>query len=107
MADSPHVRALIKVAITLLIALIGLCGCQHQYIISLRNGDQLLALSKPRTQGTNYYYSAGAGAVFVVPRSHVAHIRAAKVVKATEEPPPPATPAKPNKPKHWYFLWLA
>ena len=100
-------RTAAMVAITLLLGLVVLCGCQHQYIIRLKNGEQILSQSKPRLEGTNYYYSAGAGATFMVPRNHVVSVRAASLKKVQEEPAPPNSSPKPAKPKHWYFLWLA
>ena len=100
-------RTTVRMAVTLLVGWIGLCGCQHQYIIRLRNGEQILAPTKPKLQGTNYYYSAGGGTMYAIPRSHVVNIRAASVKKVEEQPASWQTPASPKKPKHWYFLWLA
>jgi hypothetical protein len=100
-------RATVGVAVTLLVGWIGLCGCRHQYIIRLRNGEQILSPTKPKLEGTNYYYSAGGGTKYAIPRSHVVNIRSASVKKVEEQWAPSQTPASPKKPKHWYFLWLA
>ena len=100
-------RTKVGVAVTLLVAWIGLCGCQHQYIIRLRNGEQILSTTKPTLEGTNYYYSAGGATKYAIPQGHVVNIRAASLKKVEEQPAPPHSPASVKKPKHWYFLWLA
>jgi hypothetical protein len=90
-------------ALTALVGLVCFCGCAHQYLLKLNNGDELFALTKPKLQGTNYFYTNRVGSPCAIPRIYVAKIRAVTVV---EEKPKPATPP-PKKPKHWYFLWLA
>jgi hypothetical protein len=94
--------AVVKAALIALVGLVCFCGCMHQYLLKLNNGDELLALTKPKLQGTNYFYTNRIGSPCVIPQSYVAKIRAVNVV---EEKPKPASP--PPKPKHWYFLWLA
>lgn len=88
---------------TALVGLVCLCGCAHQYLLKLNNGDELFALTKPKLQGTNYIYTNRVGSPCLIPQIYVAKIRAVTLV---EEKPKPATPP-PKKPKHWYFLWLA
>jgi hypothetical protein len=100
-------RTMVGVAVMLLVECIGLCGCQHQYIISLRNGEQILSPTKPKLEGTNYYYSAGGPTQYAIPQSHVVNIRAASLKKVEEKPAASQAPASPKKPKHWYLLWLA
>jgi hypothetical protein len=97
-------RIKVALAFTLLAGLVGLCGCAHQYLLKLSDGDQILSLSKPTPQGTNYYFTDSTGAACVIEQSRVVKIRAVSVVKEEQKPAPPA---KPPKPKHWYFLWLA
>jgi hypothetical protein len=92
---------------TLLLSLAGLCGCAHQYLMRLNDGDQIISLSKPKLQGTNYYFMDQMGGHHVIPQSRVVKIRAVSVVKKEEQPTTPESPAKPKTPKHWYFLWLA
>ena len=92
-----------KLTLTLLVSLAVLCGCAHQYLIKTSNGDQIISLSKPKLQGTGYYFRDDMGD-HVIPQSRVLKIEAVSVVKEDEKP---LAPAKPKKPKHWYFLWLA
>ena len=93
-----------KLALTLLVALAVLCGCAHQYLMKLRDGDQIISLNKPKLQGINYYFTNETGQADMIPQGHVVKIRAVSVVKEEEKP---VAPPKPKKPKHWYFLWLA
>jgi len=93
-----------KLVLTLLVSLAVLCGCAHQYLIKLNNGDQIISFSKPNLQETNYHFTDSAGVKHVIPQSRVVKIQTVSVVKEEERPLPPA---KPQKPKHWYFLWLA
>ena len=88
---------------TALFGLVFLCGCMHQYLLKLNNGDEIFARTKPKLQGTNYFFTDRSGSPCAIPQSYVAKIRAVNVV---EDKPKPATPP-PKKPKHWYFLWLA
>jgi hypothetical protein len=93
-----------KLALPLLVSLAVLCGCAHQYLLRISDGDQIISLSRPKLQGTNYYFTGGDGVEHVIPQSRVVKIKSVSVVKEEEKPLPPA---KPKKPKHWYFLWLA
>ena len=93
-----------KLALTLLVGLVALCGCAHHYLMKLSNGDQTISLRKPKLQGTNYHFTGSDGVEYVIPKSRVVKI---KTVSAIGEEEKPSSPAKPKKPKHWYFLWLA
>jgi len=93
-----------KLAFTLLVSLAVLCGCAHEYLIKLGNGDQIISVSKPKPQGTSYHFTDDSGMEHVIPQSRVVKIETVSVVKKEETP---LSPAKPKKPKHWYFLWLA
>ncbi len=97
-------RIQLKLALALLISQAVLCGCAHQYLLKLDNGDQLLSYSKPKKQGDSYHYTSETGVNYFVPQNRVVRIKAVSVVK---EEAKPMAPAKPKKPKHWYFLWLA
>lgn len=96
----------IKIGLTaaLLTGLLCLCGCVHEYLIKLNDGDQVISLSKPKFQGTNCYFIDTTGSRCMVPRSHVAKIRGISMVHEGQKPAPSAPP---KKPRHWYFLWLA
>ena len=48
-------------ALTLLVSVVVPCGCAHQYLMKLSNGDQIISLSKPKLQGTNCYFTGGDG----------------------------------------------
>jgi hypothetical protein len=93
-----------KCAVTLLVSLAVLCGCAHQYLIKLNNGDQIVSFSKPNLQESNYHFTDSTGVKHVLPQSRVVKIQTISVVTEEEKPVPSA---KPQKPKHWYFLWLA
>jgi hypothetical protein len=99
---SPRIKRLL--ALTLLVSLAVLCGCAHQYLMNLSNGDQIISFSKPKLQGARYHFTDDMGQEHVIPRSRVIKIQTVSVVKEEEKP---VSPAKPSKPKHWYFLWLA
>ena len=97
-------RIHVKLAFALLVSQTVLCGCAHQYLIKLTNGDQLLAFSKPKLQGDNFHFTGEMGGKNIIPQNRVVKIKAVSVVK---EEAKPSVPVKPPKPKHWYFLWLA
>jgi hypothetical protein len=100
-------RIKVRTAFTLLVVLVGLCGCVHQYLMKLSNGDQMISSSKPKLHGTNYHFTDGTGAEYMIPQDRVAKIRAVSVVKEEKNPVPSPAPVKSKKTKHWYFLWLA
>jgi hypothetical protein len=102
--DAPLKPLLDKLVFTLLVSLIGLCGCVHEYLMKLSDGDHIISLSKPKVQGTYYLFTDQKGTGYVIPRSRVVKIQAVSVVKKEEKP---MAPTQPKKPKHWYFLWLA
>ncbi len=91
----------------LFVVLIGLCGCTHQYLMKLSNGDQFISASKPELQGDTYHYTDETGGRYVIPKSRVVKIRAISVEKGQEQPAASPSPVQPKQPKHWYFLWLA
>jgi hypothetical protein len=95
-----------KLALTLLLSLAFLCGCAHEYLLVLKNGDQIIAFSKPKPQGTSYHFTDSSGEEHVIPQSRVVKIKTISVVKE-EDQKPPSSPVQPKQPKHWYFLWLA
>ena len=94
----------LKLALLLLVSPVFLCGCAHQYLMQLSNGDQIFAYSKPKLQGANYHFTGELGGKHIIPQSRVVKIKAVTVVK---EEPKPVAPAQPKQPRHWYFLWLA
>jgi hypothetical protein len=93
-----------KLALTLLVSLVVLCGCAHQYLMKLSDGDQIISYSKPKLQESHYHFTGETGEQYVIPQSRVVKIETISVVKESKKPSSPATP---KKPKHWYFLWMA
>ena len=91
----------------LLVSLFVLCGCAHEYLIKLKNGDQIVSLTKPKLQGAGYHFTGTSGDQHVIPQSRVAKIQTISIVKEQEQPSASAKPTTPKKRKHWYFLWLA
>lgn len=96
-------RIQLKLAFTLLVTPAFLCGCAHQYLLKLSNGDQILSISKPKLKGANYHFTGEMGGKHIIPQNRVVKIKSVSVVKEEAKPLPPP----PRKPKHWYFLWLA
>jgi hypothetical protein len=92
-----------KLALALLVSLSVLCGCAHQYLLSLDDGDQILSRNKPKRYGNLYQFMGNDGVEHVIPQARVTRIRPVTIPK--EEQAPVSTP-KPKQPRHWYFLWL-
>jgi hypothetical protein len=105
MGNSDRVK--FKLAWMLVGTLVFLCGCMHQYLMKLSNGDEIISLSKPKLQGTNYLFTGDGGTRYMIPESRVTKIRAVKVVNEEKRPATPSPPVNQQKPKRWYFLWLA
>ena len=78
MVNSDRIK--IRLALTLLAGLVGLCGCVHEYLMRLSDGGQVISLSKPRLQGTNYYFTDTAGSPSAVPQSRVVKVQAISLV---------------------------
>ena len=93
-----------KLALLLLVSLAVLCGCAHQYLMKISNGDQIISFSKPKLNEGRYYFTDDMGQEHVISQSRVVKIETVSVAQEKEKP---LSPAKPKKPKHWYFLWLA
>src|SRR4051812_340437 len=99
-------RIKFKLACTLLVSVVVLCGCAHDYLMKLSNGDQLVAASKPKVRGANYHFRDDAGMEHVIPRSRVVKITPGSMLNEQQPPPSPENSSRPKR-KHWYFLWLA
>jgi hypothetical protein len=88
----------------LLVSLLVLCGCAHEYVIKLSNGSQVTAASKPKLQGSAYHYKDAYGRDISIPSGRVTEIEPTSSAKEeTKTFQPPAE----KKQRHWYFLWLA
>lgn len=75
--------------------------------MKLKDGDQILSVSKPKLQGASYHFTDQMGGQHVIAQSRVVKIRAVSVVPKEEKPAAPESLPKPKEPKHWYLLWLA
>ena len=90
----------IRIRNLLLIGLLALSGCAHQYVMTLTNGIRVTSASKPRLDGGNYYYKDATGRTASVPAGRVREISAASMAQEDQKRfTPPAQPAK----KHWYW----
>lgn len=74
-----------KLVLSLLISLLVLCGCAHQYVMKLTNGMQVTTASKPKLKGGNYYFKDAKGREVSVPQGRVREIEPASMTK--EEKP--------------------
>jgi hypothetical protein len=90
---------------TLLASLVLASGCAHRYLMKLSDGNQIISISKPKLQGTNYHFRDQDGEECAIPKSRVTKIETGAVPAEEKHTSPPA-PAGPKKAKHWYFLWL-
>ena len=81
----------------LLLSLVGICGCAHEYVMKLSNGEQLLTPHKPKLKGTYFIYKGARGQEHMVPQSRVEQIEPASVAAKENK----FTPSNP-KPKHWW-----
>ncbi len=93
-----------KPLLPLLLGLLLLCGCAHQYVMKLTNGHEIVTASKPKLQGVSYHFKDAKGQEHVIPQGRVMTIEPASVAEEEKKPPPEY---KLKKSKHWYFLWLA
>ena len=96
-------RNTVRLALTLLAGLAALSGCAHRYLMKLTDGQQMIAISKPRLEGGNYHFRDEQGLECAIPKSRVAVIVTGAVEKEEKQP---AAPAAPKKTRHWYLLWL-
>jgi hypothetical protein len=87
----------------LLASLLVLCGCAHEYVIKLSNGETVQAASKPKLKGPAYHYKDAHGNDISIPSGKVTEIE--PVSSANEESKTFQPPTE--KKRHWYFLWLA
>jgi hypothetical protein len=88
----------------LLASLLVVCGCAHEYVIKLSNGETLQAASKPKLQGPAYHYKDAKGRDISIPSGKVTEIE--PVSSAKDESKTFQQPTVEKK-RHWYFLWLA
>lgn len=77
---------------------LSLCGCAHQYVMKLTNGQQVTCPGKPKLKGAYYCYKGPHGEEEAIPQSRVLEVEPASMV--SEE-----TKFKASEPKkkHWYW----
>jgi hypothetical protein len=88
----------------ILIILIALTGCAHQYVIRLTNGTQLTTPYKPRLKEGFYCFKDAKGGEHFVPSGRVREIAPASMVE--QENKPSKVQGGPPKKRKWYLLWL-
>jgi hypothetical protein len=69
--------------IILLLAMLALNGCAHNYVITLSNGSQITAKSKPRLERGYYFFEDGQGRKSYVAAGRVREIERGGTVKDT------------------------
>ena len=74
-----------RIAFLSLILLTALCGCAHNYVITLNNGRRITTASKPRLDGGKYTFKDGLGRPASVSTGQVREIAPASMMK--EEKP--------------------
>jgi len=84
----------------MILSLIGLCGCAHQYVMKLSNGGRIVTPHKPKLKGSNYVYKDAMGRDNVVAQSRVEEIEPASMMAEENR----FTPSNP-RPKHWWQFW--
>ncbi len=88
----------------MLVCLIALTGCAHQYVMTLNNGTQITTPSKPRLKDGCYYFKDAKGEEHVVAASRVRELAPASVAEREGKAQP--VQGGPPKKRHWYLLWL-
>lgn len=78
--------------ILLTLAVVGLLtGCSHNYVITLNNNHRLMATTKPRLQGSSYYFKDAQGQDAAISAGSVKEIAPASMVKEEKTPFKPQT----------------
>ncbi len=87
-----------KLFLSLLLNLLLLCGCAHQYVMKLSNGQVISTPSKPKLKGPNYHYKDALGRENMIPAGRVTEIEPASMAAEENQ-----FKASNPKPKHWYW----
>ncbi|HWX22649.1 MAG TPA: YgdI/YgdR family lipoprotein [Candidatus Binatia bacterium] len=88
-----------KMVLPLVLSLLVLCGCAHQYVMKLNNGSTITTASKPRLKHGTYVFKDALGHDNFVPRGRVVEIEPASM--ATQEKQ--FQVSNPTPKKHWYW----
>jgi hypothetical protein len=84
-------------AITLFFTVLVISGCSRHYVLTMNNGTQVVAASKPRLQGGAYYYTDSFGKEQIVPQGRVREVSPGTSAKTEANPfkvGPGGAPAK-------------
>src|SRR6266581_678996 len=77
--------ATMKMTRPLLLSLLLLSGCAHQYVMTLNNGVKLTTASKPKLKQGRYYYKDAHGQDQFQPEGRVRQIEPASFAKEEEK----------------------
>jgi hypothetical protein len=94
-----------KAALPLLIGLIALTGCAHQYVMKLTSGTQITTASKPKLKDGVYHFKDAKGEEHIVAAARVRELAPASEVQRENQPKPVKWEHKTKR--KWYLLWLA
>ena len=72
--------------ILLLFLVLVLSGCTRHYVLTMNNGTQLVAASKPRLQGGTYYFKDATGNEQTVPQGRVRQVSPGTSAKVEANP---------------------
>ena len=101
---STFVHRWLRTRALLLVALLALTGCAHQYVLKLSSGGEITTASKPKLKDGIYYFKDAKGEEHVIPVSRVREIAPASMVERENKPQP--LKSEPPTKRHWYLLWL-
>ena len=94
-----------KAALPLVIGLIALTGCAHQYVMRLDNGSEITTASKPQLKEGTYSFRDAKGEEQFVAAGRVREVAPASVAAKEKKAKP--FKSEPPKKRKWYLLWLA
>jgi len=75
-----------KMTTVLLIGVSLLCGCAHQYVITLDNGRRITTASKPKLKEQRYVFKDATGKLGYISAARVREIAPASMSKESDGP---------------------
>jgi hypothetical protein len=70
-----------KSLLLLPVCMLALCGCAHQYVVTMTNGTRITTSSKPKLQKGSYVYKDARGQPVYIPAGRVRVIEPASMAK--------------------------